>query len=57
MTARAEPAVVYPHSGTCAYCGRDRDDLFWHRMDKAYYCADVFRCEVRADVLSERRAA
>jgi len=46
---------VYPFSGTCAYCGRDRDDLFYHRQDDAFYCADVFRCEARREILERTR--
>jgi hypothetical protein len=45
---------TYPHSGICARCGRDRDDLFWHRQDRTYYCADVFRCEAQFEILAER---
>lgn len=41
------PAVVYPHSGICARCLRDRDDLFYHQQDEAFYCADIARCEAR----------
>lgn len=47
----------YPHSGTCAYCERERDDLFWHPHDRAFYCADVFRCEARWEILCDRRIA
>lgn len=48
-----EGGGVFPHSGMCARCGRDRDDLFWHRFDRAFYCADIFRCEARHEILGE----
>jgi hypothetical protein len=53
-TVILHPASVYPHSGTCGYCGRDRDDLFWHAEDETYYCAHVWRCEQRRYVLERR---
>jgi hypothetical protein len=52
----AAPASVYPHAGVCARCLRDRDDLFWHAEDAVFYCADVFRCEMRFAVLAQRGA-
>jgi hypothetical protein len=52
-----EPARIYPHSGRCARCLRERDDLFWHRFDEVYYCADVFRCEARYVIQGEREEA
>jgi hypothetical protein len=51
----SEPTSIYPHSGTCAYCERERDDLFWHAQDETYYCADVFRCEARVQITVQRR--
>jgi hypothetical protein len=45
---------VYPHVGVCANCGRERDDLFWHRGDEVFYCADVLRCEARLEILEAR---
>jgi len=50
------PTSIYPHSGTCGYCGRDRDDLFWHAQDQTFYCDDVFKCEARREILERRRA-
>ena len=52
--------VVRPFRGLrrayrqCKYCHRERHacDVFWHRDDKAWYCADVFACEHRAAVWS-----
>lgn len=40
-------AAIYPRSGRCANCCRERDDLFWHEEDQVLYCADTFRCEAR----------
>lgn len=48
---------IYPHSGTCAWCQRERDDLFWHAQDQKLYCADVFRCEARYIIQGEREHA
>lgn len=45
----------YPYSGTCAYCGRERDDLFWHADDRAFYCAYTIECEYRAYILASRK--
>lgn len=53
-TAASFPDRLYPFSGTCERCGRERDDLFYHRFDHAYYCADVFRCEARFEILANR---
>ena len=47
------PSPVYPYSGVCANCRRERTDLFWHRFDEAFYCADVLRCEARLQVQIE----
>lgn len=48
--------TVYPHSGRCAWCKRERDDLFWHAADQKFYCADVFWCEARYMIQAEREA-
>lgn len=45
---------IYPHSGVCERCRRERDDLFFHAQDEAYYCADVFRCEARYEIQAAR---
>lgn len=47
--------AAYPHSGRCFNCGRERDDLFYHAQDDAYYCCDVFRCEARVQILGRNR--
>jgi hypothetical protein len=49
-------ARVFPHSGVCANCRRERDDLFWHKLDMVYYCADVFRCEARLSIQAQKNA-
>lgn len=41
-------------SGTCENCWRDRDDLFFHEQDEAFYCVDVLRCEARFEVRDAR---
>ncbi len=51
------PMRAYPFSGVCANCGRDRDDLFRHVQDGELYCADVFRCEARLELLEARAAS
>lgn len=48
------PVTVYPYSGCCARCLRDRDDLFWHNEDRKFYCADILRCEARYIIQGER---
>lgn len=45
---------AYPHAGNCDNCGRERDDLFWHEDAEAFYCADVFRCEARKEIIEDR---
>jgi len=56
IAATTAPESIYPHSGTCARCLRERDDLFWHAQDEEFYCADVFRCEYRYYIQGERLA-
>lgn len=51
------PPFVYPHSGQCAWCQRERDDLFWHAQDRKFYCAAVFRCEARYEIQARRDQA
>ena len=34
-------------SHECGNCHRERDDVFWHAADQAWYCEDVWRCEMR----------
>ena len=51
------PTTAYPHSGTCARCLRERDDLFWHEQERTYYCVDIFRCEHRYYAQGKRQAA
>lgn len=51
MTA---PEKVYPHSGVCQRCLRERNDLFWHAQDGRFYCVDIFRCEARYYIQGER---
>ena len=41
-------------SGTCDNCHRQRDDLFFHEQDEAFYCLDVFACQARYYVREER---
>jgi hypothetical protein len=43
---------VFPFSGVCARCRRERDDLFQH-PDGNRYCADVFKCEARYYIQGE----
>lgn len=50
------PVTAYPHSGTCARCLRERDDLFWHEQERTYYCVNVFACEQRYYIQGERIA-
>jgi hypothetical protein len=49
------PATKWPHSGRCANCERERDDLFWHEQDAVYYCGDVTRCELRRGIIDARQ--
>lgn len=48
---------IFPFSGMCSRCLRDRDDLFWHGGDRTYYCADVLRCEARYEIQAQREEA
>lgn len=51
--AEAESTRVYPFSGVCANCGRNRDDLFSH-PDGNMYCSDIGRCEARQEIQAIR---